>query len=72
MFAGGSGGQSVVVGHSRLTRDTGASGTGELCVLNFVALAEGDPGLAFDRAQVIHVTGEYQPSLFQVQTLVIR
>jgi len=72
MFAGGSGGQSVVVGHSRLSRDTGANGTGELCVLNFVALAEGDPGLAFDRAKVIDVTGRDQLSLFQVQPLVIR
>jgi hypothetical protein len=72
MFAGTSSGETVVVGHSRLTRDSGASGTGELCVLNFVALAEGDPGLAFDRAHVIHVTGQNQPSLFQVQPLVIR
>ena len=72
MFAGTSDGRSVVVGHSRLTRDTGVNGNGELCVLNFVALAEGDPGLAFDRARVVDVTGHDQPSVFQVQPPVIR
>ena len=71
MFAGGSGGQSVVIGHSRLTREIGAGGNGELCVLDFVALAEGDPGLAFDRAAVIDVAGVHQPSQFELQPLVI-
>ncbi len=68
MFAGGPGGESVVVGHSRLTRLTGANGTGELCVLNFVAKAEGNPGLAFDRASVIGITGKPQPSMFEIQS----
>ncbi len=71
MFSPSTSGQSIVVGHSRLARETGANGNGELCVLDFVALAEGDPGLAFDRAAVIDVAGVHQPAHFEVQPLVI-
>jgi hypothetical protein len=72
MFAPQSKGGRIVVGHSRLTRDKGMTGSGLLCTLEFVAVGSGDSKLGFERAMVIKVDGRPQESSFRAGALVVR
>jgi hypothetical protein len=65
-------GRAVVVGHSRLGAGPGAGGSGELCVIEFLALGLGDPQFAFARASVIDALGSPTQASFQTQSVVVR
>jgi hypothetical protein len=83
-FLGGDGGQTaffarvtsdgaeVVVGLSRLGREKGVKGKGELCRLEFVAVGTGDAGLSFRSASVRDndnkvVEAAFRPTRVQVR-----
>ena len=65
-------GDAVVVGLSRLGRDPGANGEGELCTLEFTAVGSGDAKLAFSRATVRDSTNTIVISAFRPTRLVVR
>ncbi len=65
-------GAEVVVGLSRLGRDKGVSGKGELCRLEFLAVGTGDAGLSFSSASVRDndnkiVEAAFRPTRVQVR-----
>jgi hypothetical protein len=59
-------GGEVVVGLSRLGGGEGASGTGSLAAFQFLAIAEGDAGLAFTGASVKDPQAKNLPASFSV------
>lgn len=65
-------GDAVVVGLSRLGRDPGANGEGDLCTLEFTAVGAGDAKLAFKRATVRDSTNSVVISAFRPTRLVVR
>jgi hypothetical protein len=67
-----SSGDRVVVGLSRLGGEHGASGSGELGRLRFIAIGAGNAGLAFDRAKVRGVDNTILPASFAPATVLIR
>ena len=72
MWAPAGDGARVVVGHSRLGQVGGISGGGELCILNFAAVAPGNARLGLERAEVIRASGARQQAVFQVVPVEVR
>jgi hypothetical protein len=71
MIAPSRDGSRVVVGHSRLDRESGASGQGLLCTLEFMAVGPGDGGLAIDRGAVVASSGAELASDFEVASVTV-
>jgi hypothetical protein len=67
-----SAGSAVVVGLSRLGKQAGVAGNGELCVLEFTAIGSGDARLAFSRASVRDPDNRSIEAEFQPTTLIVR
>lgn len=65
-------GDAVVVGLSRLGREPGANGEGELCTLEFTAVGVGDAKLAFSRASVRDSTNTIVVSAFRPTRIVVQ
>ncbi len=59
-------GGEIVVGLSRLGGGQGATGTGNLASFQFLAIAEGDAGLAFTGASVKDPQAKNLPAAFSV------
>ena len=72
MVAPNAAGSRVIVGHSRLGRDSGIDGSGHLCSLTFLAVAPGPANLSVERASAIQVSGSSLPSRFDVFPLDVR
>jgi len=62
-------GNEVVVGLARLRRGEGNDGAGELCVLNFTVIGQGEAGLAFSRARVVDLRSQVVPSRFEAASI---
>jgi len=67
-----SGGNEVVVGLSRLGRQDGVAGSGDLCTLEFTAVGPGAAGLAFARASVRDPDNRALTSQFRPLSLSVR
>jgi general secretion pathway protein D len=59
----------LIVVSAMIPGDEGASGSGTLASLNFVALESGDSGFAFSGAQVRGTDGDAQPASFRVSNV---
>ena len=64
-------GAAVVVGLSRLGRGNGVSGGGDLCVLHFTAVGQGNAGLGFARAKVRDSSNQIVPANFLAANVVV-
>jgi hypothetical protein len=67
-----SSGDSVVVGLSRLGAGHGIAGSGELCVLQFVAVGPGNAALAFANEKVRDASNRIVPGIFQKASVTVR
>lgn len=65
-------GSALVVGLSRLGRQVGVAGSGDLCTFEFEAVGRGDAKLAFARASVRDPENRALPAQFQPVTLSVR
>ena len=65
-------GNAVVVGLSRLGRQVGVAGKGELCTLEFTAIDRGDAKLTFARATVRDADNRALEAEFTTTPLVVR
>ncbi len=64
-------GGEIVVGLSRIGKGPGASGSGVLCTLQFLAINEGSCSFAFSSASVKDPTAQNLPSNFSAINLII-
>ena len=64
-------GDEIEVGLSRRSGGSGASGTGVLATLEFLAVGSGDGGLAFTGAGVRDPQGQSLPALFRTMSVLV-